>query len=237
MDTAKKRQKREKTLIKLPGGQQRPTVLAVPAKEERDTNVCIASQNTGSCCFGDDCNFTHSPNAAPMAKAKPKPKAGPKAKPGAKPKATPKAGPKTEYDPEQLAARAKIPRYAFSNGRCCSGDRSHYSHSADSANVAMHVPAFDVTDKSDFEATTSEEEDGKGIRGILYHQGICVDTGENCGEETPNPERLHIEPHSDHLVQELDMAPIASEMVPVRPGRDKIDNEDIHLFQKMGCPT
>ena len=112
VDTAKKKQNMEKTLIKLSGGQQRPTVLAVPAEEERDTNVCIAFQNTGSCRFGERCRFTHSPgSAAPKAKAKakPKPKAGLKAKPAAKPKAAPKAGRKTEYDPEQLAARAKIP--------------------------------------------------------------------------------------------------------------------------------
>ena len=47
VDTAKKKQNREKTLIKLSGGQQRPTVLAVPAEEERDTNVCIAFQKLG----------------------------------------------------------------------------------------------------------------------------------------------------------------------------------------------
>ena len=96
VDTAKKKQNREKMLTKLSGGRQRPTVLAVPAEEERDTNVCIAFQNTGSCRFGDTrCRFTHSPNAAPKAKAKPKPKAGPKAEPAAKPKAAPKAGPRT----------------------------------------------------------------------------------------------------------------------------------------------
>ena len=103
VDTAKKKQNRDKTLTKLSGGQQRPTILAVPAEEERDTNVCIAFRNTGSCLFGDRCKFTHTPgSAAPKAKAKAKakPKAGPKAKPAAKPKAAPKAGPKTEYDPE-----------------------------------------------------------------------------------------------------------------------------------------
>ena len=124
--------------------------------------MCIAFQNTGSCRFGDRCRFIHTPgSAAPKAKAKakPKPKAGPKAKPAAKPKAAPKAGPRTEFDPEQLAARAKTPCNAFSNGRCCFGDRRRYSHPADSANVAMHDPAFDVTDNSDFENTTSEEED------------------------------------------------------------------------------
>ena len=51
VDTTKKKQNREKTLIKLSGGQQRPTILAVPAEEGHDTNVCIAFQNTGSCRF------------------------------------------------------------------------------------------------------------------------------------------------------------------------------------------
>ena len=90
--------------------------------------MCIAFQNTGSCRFGDRRRFTHTPgSAAPKAKAKakPKPKAGPKAKPAAKPKAAPKAGPRTEYDPEQLVARTKIPCNAFSNGRCRFGDRCH----------------------------------------------------------------------------------------------------------------
>ena len=103
-------------------------MLALPAEEERSGSVCIAFQSTGRCRFGDRCKFTHSQDAAAKAKAKakPKPKADPKAKPGAKAKPKPKAGPKTEYDPEQLAARAKIPCNAFSNGRCRFGDKCHY---------------------------------------------------------------------------------------------------------------
>ena len=69
VDTAKKKQNRERTLIKLSGGQQRPTILAVPAEEERDTNVCIAFQNTGSCRFGDRCRFIHTPGSEGESKA------------------------------------------------------------------------------------------------------------------------------------------------------------------------
>ena len=129
--------------------------------------MCIAFHNTRRCRFGDRCRFTDTPGrAAPKAKAKAKqkPKAGPKAKHAATPRAAPKAGQRTEYDPEKLAARAKIPRNAFSNGRCRFGDRCHYPHSADSANVALHVPAFEFTD---FENTTSEEEDEEDVHGIF----------------------------------------------------------------------
>ena len=159
---------------------------------------------------------------------------------------------KTECDPEQLAARAKIPCNAFSNGRCRFGDRCHYSHAADSANVAMHVPAFDVTDNSDFEITASEEEDEEDVHGTLYHQGIFMNVDNDSDEEAHDTGRLHVEPHTDHLVQEYDMALIVSETFPVRHrvsqwavdtasanhlvGRSKIDNEDAHLLQKMDRP-
>ena len=158
---------------------------------------------------GNRCWFTHSPvspasKAKAKAKAKPKPKAGPKAKPAAKRKAAPKAGPRTGYDPEQLAARAKIPCNAISNGRCRFGDRCHYSLSADSANVAMHLPPFEVTDNSDFEITIS-------AHGILYHQGIFLDIAIGSDQKTHATGHLHVEPHTDHLVQEFDMTLIVSE--------------------------
>ena len=128
VNKTKKNINREKTLVRPSGGQARPTVLALPAEEERGGNVCIAFQNTGRRRFGDRCKFTHSQDAAAKAKAKAKlkPKADPKAKPGAKVKPKPKAGPKTEYDLEQLAAGAKIPCNAFSNGKCRFGDKCHY---------------------------------------------------------------------------------------------------------------
>ena len=124
-------------------------------------------------------------------------------------------------------------------------------HSADPANVAMHVPAFDVTDNSDFEITTSEE-DEEDVHGILYHQGIFMNTDNDSDEEKHDTGRLHVEPHTDHLVQEFDMALIASETFPVRHrvsqwgietasanhliGRSKINNEDAHFLQKMDRP-
>ena len=251
VNKTKKNINREKTLVRLSGGQPRPTVLALPAEEERGGGACIAFQNTGRCRFGDRCKYTHSQDAAAKAKAKakPKPKADPKAKPGAKAKPKPKAGPRTEYDPEQLAARAKIPCNAFSNGRCRFGDKCHYSHSADSANVAMTAPAVDVTYNSDFEVTTSEEEEDRLVRGVMF---IDMVTDDDDDEEPLNLNKVHVEPHTDHLVQEFDMALIVSEVTPVRHrvsqwaidtasanhliGRNKIDNQDIHLLQKMDRP-
>ena len=79
-----------------------------------------------------------------------------------------------------------------------------------------------------------------------------MSTDNDSDEETHNAGRQRVEPHTDHLVQEFDMALIVSETFPVRhrvfqwaidtvsanhlTGRNKIDNEDVHFLQKMDRP-
>ena len=143
VNKTKKKINREKTLVRLSGGQARPTVLALPAEEEprrqRLHRLPRTPEGAGS-GTGASSRTLRTPPRRRRRKPSLSRRLDPKAKPGAKAKPKPKAGPKTEYDPEQLAARAKIPCNAFSNGRCRFGDKCHYSHSADSANVAMAHP-------------------------------------------------------------------------------------------------
>ena len=79
-----------------------------------------------------------------------------------------------------------------------------------------------------------------------------MNTDNDSDEETHNAGRQHVEPHTDHLVQEFDLAFIVSETFPVGHrvsqwaidtasanhliGRNKIDSDDAHLLHKINRP-